>query len=89
MVSVCTSQGQARISPLAKVRSRKKRKHLQKALDADKGPGASEDIVTYPTGEVPGRGNCQLIDFLDIDKATYNSFLVRSSLYFPTVDILT
>ena len=87
-MSVYGSQGQAHISPLAEARSRKKRKHLQKTLDADKSLGTSEDTVPYPTGEVPGQGDCQLIDFLDGNKAKYNSFLVRPSPCFPMVDTL-
>lgn len=79
------SQEQAPISPLAKARSRKKRKRLQKALDTDKSLDKSEDPIPYPTGEVPGRGDCQLIDFFDNDKAKYNSFLVCTFLCFTTV----
>ena len=63
------------------MRSHKKHKHLQKALDADKSPSKSEDIIPYPTGKVPGRGDCQLIDFLGNNKANYNTFLVHSPLH--------
>ncbi|KAF9645323.1 hypothetical protein BDM02DRAFT_3189816 [Thelephora ganbajun] len=52
----------------------KKHKHLEKALDANKSPGESEDLILYPTGEVPGQGKCHLINFLGHDKATYNAF---------------
>ena len=56
---------------------------MQKTLDEGNGPGEPEDVVSYPTGEVPGRGDCQLIEHMGVDKATYNAFTVRSlHLYF-------
>ena len=57
-------------------RSRKKRKHLQKALDANQSVGEADDLIPYPTGEVPGRGDCQLVECIGQDKETYNAFAV-------------
>ena len=67
----------------------KKHKHLQKVLNANNRLSTSEDTVPYPTGEVPGQGGCQLIDFLNGNKVKYNSFLVHFPPYFPTLDPLT
>lgn len=63
-------------------RSRKKRKRLQRALDTDNSHNEPEDIIEYPTGEVPGRGDCQLVDRIGIDKATYNTFAVRLTYFY-------
>lgn len=57
-------------------RSRKKRQRLQRVVDAGVGLDESTDAIPYPTGEVPGRGDCQLIDIIGVDKATYNAFAV-------------
>src|SRR5882762_11824465 len=70
------SQMLAHVSPQISEHSRKRRKRLQKALDADGGAHNSEDRIPYPTGEVPGRGGCQLVDHIGQDKATYNAFAV-------------
>ncbi|KAF9785388.1 hypothetical protein BJ322DRAFT_1020923 [Thelephora terrestris] len=55
-------------------RSHKKRKHLQKALDANQSVGEADDLIPYPTREVPGRGGCQLVECIGQDKETYNAF---------------
>lgn len=75
-VSTRTSKNPARVSLSISERSRKKRKRLQKALDTNQVLGESDDLIPYPTGEVPGRGDCQLIDLIGQDKATYNAFAV-------------
>ena len=63
-------------------RLRKKHKRAKMALDASQGSAAlgNEEIIPYPTGQTPGRGDFQLAQFLKISQEEYNSFVVRTFL---------
>ncbi|KAF9645544.1 hypothetical protein BDM02DRAFT_3131013 [Thelephora ganbajun] len=55
----------------------KKYKRAKMTLEASKGSAAprSEDLIPYPTGQTPGRGDFNLFSFLDIGQEEYNAFV--------------
>jgi hypothetical protein len=63
-------------------KAQKKYKHVKKTLEASQGSSKPvKKLIPYPTGQIHGRGNFNLADYLyvesSVSKEDYNTFIVR------------
>ena len=64
--------------PLILGKMHKKYKGVKKALEANQGSGepAKRELIPYPTGKTPGRGDFNLLDYVGVSKEEYNALIV-------------
>ena len=62
----------------------KKYKGAKKALEAGQGSNgpAKRELIPYPTGKTPGRGDFNLLDYVGVSKEEYNALIVRNITLF-------